>query len=207
MIHLKTITITFFIFIYSSISYGDTCQINGLEPEVLKNLSYDPPSHELLSNEQDKKAWQTFVDTYENPTRKAQSWYNSIVDKASADAAAGSFNTQVLPILQKLTGRTADMKKQVLAIPASAEMQKFILLRILQLQSRLLVMFLPMQNERGKDADTCYRGSNMLFETILGLTSPSSMSISKFIESRNETQEDMEAAFKEPWAASPSFQE
>lgn len=193
--------------LYFPTGYGSTCHMNGLNPEVLNNLSYELPDKKLLSKEQDKKAWKTFTESYEIPVRKVQDWYNSIVDKASADAAAGSFNTQVLPILQKLTGRTADMKKQVLAIPASAEMQKFILLRILQLQSRLLVMFLPMQNERGTDADTCYRGSRMLFETILGLTSPSSMSISKFIESRNETREDMEAAFQEPWSASPNLQE
>lgn len=207
MMQSKTTLFLSLAFIYFSHCQGDTCHINGLNPEDLKNLSYDPPEKELLSNEQDKKAWQYFIENYENPMRKVQNWYNSISNKKSADAAADAFTTDVLPILKKLTGRTADMKKQVLAIPASAEMQKFILLRILQLQSRLLVMFLPMQNERGTDADTCYRGSNMLFETILGLTSPSSMSISKFIESRNETQEDMEAAFKEPWAASPSFQE
>ena len=54
------------------------------------------------------------------------------------------------------------MKKQVLSIPASPEMQKFILLRILQLQSRLLVIFLPMQSEREMDDNTCYRGSDLL---------------------------------------------
>lgn len=106
----------------------------------IENLSYEPPGNELLSREQDKKAWQTFIETYETPVNKVQDWYNSIVDKDSADAAAKSFNTDVLPILKKLTGPTADMKKQVLSIPASSEMQKFILLRILQLQSRLLVI-------------------------------------------------------------------
>ena len=38
-----------------------------------------------------KKAWQTFVETYEIPVGKVQNWYNSIVDKNSADAAAKSF--------------------------------------------------------------------------------------------------------------------
>ena len=51
--------------IYDSTCYGDACQINGLSQEELKNLSYDPPRNELLSEAQDKKAWQTFVETYE----------------------------------------------------------------------------------------------------------------------------------------------
>ena len=112
--------------IYDSTCYGDACQINGLSQEELKNLSYDPPRNELLSEAQDKKAWQTFVETYEIPVGKVQNWYNSIVDKNSADAAAKSFSTEVSPILKKLTGSAADMKKQVLSIPASPEMQKFL---------------------------------------------------------------------------------
>lgn len=136
------LTVASSIFIYDSACYGDTCQINGLEPEVLKSLSYEPPNKELLATGQNQKAWQTFIENYEIPIRKVQDWYNSIVDKNSADAAAKSFSTEVSPILKKLTGPAADMKKQVLSIPASSEMQKFILLRILQLQSRLLVIFL-----------------------------------------------------------------
>ncbi|WP_300830062.1 hypothetical protein [uncultured Akkermansia sp.] len=168
----------------------------------MKNLSYEPPGNELLSREQDKKAWQTFIETYETPVNKVQDWYNSIVDKDSADAAAKSFNTDVLPILKKLTGPTADMKKQVLSIPASSEMQKFILLRILQLQSRLLVIFLPMQSEREMDDNTCYRGSDLLFDTILEPTAQSAQDVAKFIDSRNESQEHIEASFKEPWSTS-----
>lgn len=190
------------LFIYDSTCWGDACQINGLQLEVLKNLSYEPPGNELLSREQDKKAWQTFIETYETPVNKVQDWYNSIVDKDSADAAAKSFNTDVLPILKKLTGPTADMKKQVLSIPASSEMQKFILLRILQLQSRLLVIFLPMQSEREMDSNTCYRASTLLFETILGPNTQSALDIAKFIDSRYESQEHIEASFKEPWSAS-----
>ena len=38
--------------------YGDACQINGLIQEELKNLSYDPPRNELLSEAQDKKEQQ-----------------------------------------------------------------------------------------------------------------------------------------------------
>ncbi|WP_418167808.1 hypothetical protein, partial [Akkermansia sp.] len=173
------------------------------DPEVLKNLSYDPPGQDLLSNEQNREAWQTFVKTYETPVRKVQDWYNSITDKDSADAAADSFNKDVLPILKKLTGRSTDMKKQVLAIPASPEMQKFILLRILQLQSRLLVIFSPMKEERQMHSNTCYCGSKLLFETILGLTAPSSIAISQFVESRSETEEAMKATFQEPWSSVP----
>ena len=191
------VTLSFLCF---PVSYGDVCQINGLSQEELKNLSYAPPNNKLLLNEQNRKAWQTFVETYETPVGKVQDWYNSIVDKNSADDAAKSFNTEVSPILKKLTGLTAEMKKQVLSIPASPEMQKFILLRILQLQSRLLVIFLPMQNEEKVSAETCYRGSTKLFEVILGVTSPSMMDISKFIESQNESKESFEAAFKEPWS-------
>lgn len=202
MKYSKIIIFAISIFIYHSICYGDFCQIHGLEPEILKNLSYEPPGNELLSREQDKKAWQTFVETYETPVNKVQDWYNSIVDKDSADAAAKSFNTEVLPILKKLTGPTADMKKQVLSIPASSEMQKFILLRILQLQSRLLVIFLPMQSEREMDSHTCYRGSTLLFETILGPNTQSAQDIAKFIDSRYESQEHIEASFKEPWSTS-----
>ncbi len=98
--------------IYDSTCYGDACQINGLSQEELKNLSYDPPRNELLSEAQDKKAWQTFVETYEIPVGKVQNWYNSIVDKNSADAAAKSFSTEVSPILKKLTGPAADMKSR-----------------------------------------------------------------------------------------------
>lgn len=203
MIHLKITTFVLLALVYSSICHGDICHINGLSQEDLKNLSYDPPSDELLSKEQDKKAWQTFIETYEAPIGKVQDWYNSIVDKESADAAADSFNKVVLPILKKLTGRSADMKKQALDIPASPEMQKFIFLRIAQLQGRLLIIFLPMQNEEKVSAETCYRGSTKLFEVILGLTSPSMIDISKFIESQNESKESFEAAFKEPWSASP----
>ena len=190
--------------IYDSTCYGDACQINGLSQEELKNLSYDPPRNELLSEAQDKKAWQTFVETYEAPVGKVQDWYNSIRDKDSADAAADAFKRDVLPILKKLTGRSADIKKQVLAIPASSEMQKFIFLRISQLQGRLLIIFLPMQNEEKASPETCYRGSTKLFEIILGLTSPSMIDISKFIETQNEDQESIEAAFKEPWTETSS---
>ena len=200
MKYSKTIICVYTFFIYSSIGYGDSCLIHGLEPEVLKNLSYEPPGEELLSREQDKKAWQTFTETYETPVGKVQNWYNSIVDKDSADKAAKSFNTEVSPILKKLTGFTADMKKQVLSIPASAEMQKFILLRILQLQSRLLVIFLPMQAERETNGNTCYRGSTLLFETILGPNTQSAQDIAQFIDSRYESQEHIEASFKEPWS-------
>lgn len=194
------LTVAFSFLNYYSVCYGDACHINGLEPEVLKNLSYDPPGKELLANEQNQKAWQKFVETYEAPVGKVQNWYNSIVDKNSADAAATSFSTEVLPILKKLTGPTADMKKQVLSIPASPEMQKFILLRILQLQSRLLVIFLPMQNERKMDSNTCYRGSDLLFNTILEPTAQSAQHVAKFIDSRYESQEHIEASFKEPWS-------
>lgn len=202
MKYLVILPLTSSILIHDSICYGDACRINGLEPEVLKNLSYEPLDEGLLSREQDKKAWQTFVETYETPVSKVQDWYNSIVDQDSADTAAKSFNTEVLPILKKLTGSTADMKKQVLSIPASSEMQKCILLRILQLQSRLLVIFLPMQNERETDNNTCYRGSTVLFETILGPNTPSARDIAQFIDSRYESQEHVEASFKEPWSPS-----
>ena len=190
--------------IYDSTCYGDACQINGLSQEELKNLSYDPPRNELLSEAQDKKAWQTFVETYEVPVGKVQDWYNSIRDKDSADAAADAFKRDVLPILKKLTGRSADIKKQVLAIPASSEMQKLIFLRISQLQGRLLIIFLPMQNEEKASPETCYRGSTKLFEIILGLTSPSMIDISKFIGSQNESQESFETVFKESWPETPS---
>ena len=196
------LTVASSIFIYDSACYGDTCQINGLEPEVLKSLSYEPPNKELLATRQNQKAWQTFIENYEIPIRKVQDWYNSIVDKNSADAAAKSFSTEVSPILKKLTGPAADMKKQVLSIPASSEMQKFILLRILQLQSRLLVIFLPMQSEREMDDNTCYRGSDLLFDTILEPTAQSAQDVAKFIDSRNESQEHIEASFKEPWSTS-----
>ena len=172
MIQSTTIAFLSSAFIYFSVCQGDICQINGLSPEDLKNLSYDPPRNELLSEAQDKKAWQTFVETYEVPVGKVQDWYNSIRDKDSADAAADAFKRDVLPILKKLTGRSADIKKQVLAIPASSEMQTFIFLRISQLQGRLLIIFLPMQNEEKASPETCYRGSTKLFEIILGLTSP-----------------------------------
>ena len=204
MIQSTTIAFLSSAFIYFSVCQGDICQINGLSPEDLKNLSYDPPRNELLSEAQDKKAWQTFVETYEAPVGKVQDWYNSIRDKDSADAAADAFKRDVLPILKKLTGRSADIKKQVLAIPASSEMQKFIFLRISQLQGRLLIIFLPMQNEEKASPETCYRGSTKLFEIILGLTSPSMIDISKFIESQNESQESFETVFKESWPETPS---
>lgn len=191
-------------FIYFSVCQGDICQINGLSPEDLKNLSYDPPGNELLSEAQDKKAWQTFVETYEAPVSKVQDWYNSIRDKDSADAAADAFKIDVLPILKKLTGRSADIKKQVLAIPASSEMQKLILSRILTLQSRLLIIFLPMQDSKKSSSDACYHGSEKLFDIFLGLTSTTAMDISKFIETQNEDQESIEAAFKEPWTETSS---
>lgn len=190
-------------FIYFSHCQGDACHINGLNPEDLKNLSYDPPEKELLSNEQDRKAWQYFIENYENPMRKVQNWYNSISNKKSADAAADAFTTDVLPILKKLTGRTADIKKQVLAIPTSSEMQKLILSRILTLQSRLLVMVLPMQDSRKANSDACYYGSTKLFDTFLGATSTTAIDIAKFIETQNETQENIEAAFKSPWTTLP----
>ena len=204
MIQSTTVAFLSSAFIYFSVCQGDICQINGLSPEDLKNLSYDPPRNELLSEAQDKKAWQTFVETYEVPVGKVQDWYNSIRDKDSADAAADAFKRDVLPILKKLTGRSADIKKQVLAIPASSEMQKFIFLRISQLQGRLLIIFLPMQNEEKASPETCYRGSTKLFEIILGLTSPSMIDISKFIESQNESQESFETVFKESWPETPS---
>ena len=204
MIQSTTIAFLSSAFIYFSVCQGDICQINGLSPEDLKNLSYAPPRNELLSEAQDKKAWQTFVETYEVPVGKVQDWYNSIRDKDSADAAADAFKRDVLPILKKLTGRSADIKKQVLAIPASSEMQKFIFLRISQLQGRLLIIFLPMQNEEKASPETCYRGSTKLFEIILGLTSPSMIDISKFIESQNESQESFETVFKESWPETPS---
>ena len=210
MKNIKNIALIYALFLYCSACYGDIFKINRIEqeildsdPEVLKNLSYDPPGQDLLSNEQNRKAWQTFVKTYETPVRKVQDWYNSIVDKKSADAAADSFNKDVLPILKKLTGCSADMKKQALTIPASPEMQKFIFLRSSQLQGRLLIIFLPMQNEEKLKAETCYRDSAKLFELILGLTSPSALEISRFIESRNESEESIEEAFKDPWPASP----
>ena len=210
MKNIKTIALIYALFTYCSACYGDIFKINRIgpeileaDPEVLKNLSYDPPGQDLLSNEQNREAWQTFVKTYETPVSKVQDWYNSITDKDSADAAADSFNKDVLPILKKLTGRSTDMKKQVLAIPASPEMQKFILLRILQLQSRLLVIFSPMKEERQMHSNTCYCGSKLLFETILGLTAPSSIAISQFVESRSETEEAMKATFQEPWSSVP----
>ena len=43
-----------------------------------------------------------------------------------------------------------------------------------------------------------------LFEIILGLTSPSMIDISKFIESQNESQESFETVFKESWPETPS---
>ena len=163
MIQSTTIAFLSSAFIYFSVCQGDICQINGLSPEDLKNLSYDPPRNELLSEAQDKKAWQTFVETYEVPVGKVQDWYNSIRDKDSADAAADAFKRDVLPILKKLTGRSADIKKQVLAIPASSEMQKLILSRILTLQSRLLIIFLPMQDSKKSSSDAYYHGSEKLF--------------------------------------------
>ena len=204
MIQSTTIAFLSSAFIYFSVCQGDICQINGLSPEDLKNLSYDPPRNELLSEAQDKKAWQTFVETYEIPVGKVQNWYNSIVDKNSADAAAKSFSTEVSPILKKLTGRSADIKKQVLAIPASSEMQKLILSRILTLQSRLLIIFLPMQDSKKSSSDAYYHGSEKLFDIFLGLTSTTAMDISKFIENQNEDQESIEAAFKEPWTETSS---
>lgn len=204
MMQLKTTLFLSLAFMYFSHCQGDTCHINGLNPEDLKNLSYDPPEKELLSNKQDRKAWQHFIENYENPMRKVQHWYNSISDKKSADAAADAFTADVLPILKKLTGRTADIKKQVLAIPASSEMQKLIFSRILTLQSRLLVMFLPMQDSRKANSDACYYGSTKLFDTFLGATSTTAIDIAKFIETQNETQEDMEAAFQKPWPRTPS---
>ena len=210
MASLKSAALLLPFLIHAPEYYGDIFKINRIgpeiletDPEVLKNLSYDPPGQDLLSHEQNREAWQTFVKTYETPVRKVQDWYNSITDKESADAAADSFNKDVLPILKKLTGRAADMKKQALSIPASPEMQKFIFLRISQLQGRLLIIFLPMQNEEKVSAETCYRGSTKLFEIILGLTSPSMIDISNFIESQNESQESFEAVFKEPWSSAP----
>ena len=210
MASLKSAALLLPFLIHAPEYYGDIFKINRIgpeileaDPEVLKNLSYDPPGQDLLSHEQNREAWQTFVKTYETPVRKVQDWYNSITDKESADAAADSFNKDVLPILKKLTGSSAEMKKQVLDIPASPEMQKFILLRILQLQSRLLVIFSPMQEERQMHSNTCYCGSKLLFETILGLTAPSSRAISQFLGSRSETEEDMKATFQEPWGTEP----
>lgn len=121
MKNIKNTALIYALFLYCSTCYGDIFKINRIEqeilesdPEVLKNLSYDPPGQDLLSNEQNRKAWQTFVKTYETPVRKVQDWYNSIVDKKSADAAADSFNKDVLPILKKLTGCSADMKNRLL---------------------------------------------------------------------------------------------
>ena len=81
-------------------------------------------------------------------------------------------------------------------------MQKFILLRILQLQSRLLVIFLPMQREREMDDNNCYRGSDLLLDTILEPTAQPALDVDKFIDSRTESQEHIEASFKEPWFTS-----
>lgn len=83
-------------------------------------------------------------------------------------------------------------------------MQKLILSRILTLQSRLLIIFLPMQDSKKSSSDACYHGSEKLFDIFLGLTSTTAMDISKFIETQNEDQESIEAAFKEPWTETSS---
>ena len=74
MIQSTTIAFLSSAFIYFSVCQGDICQFNGQSPEDLKNLSYAPPRNELLSQAQDKKAWQTFVETYEVPVGKVQYW-------------------------------------------------------------------------------------------------------------------------------------
>ena len=51
------------------------------------------------------------------------------------------------------------------------------------------------------DGNTCYRGSNLLFDTILEPTAQSAQDVAKFIDSRYESQEHIEASFKEPWSA------
>lgn len=204
MTGLSIVLLVILSFLCFRISYGDNCRINGLSQEDLKNLSYAPPSTELLSKEENRKAWQTFTENYEIPVRKVQDWYNSIVDKESADAAADSFNKDVLPILKKLTGSSLDMKKQALAIPASPEMQQLIFSRILTLQSRLLIIFLPMQDSRKSSSSACYHGSTKLFDIFLGITSTTAIDIAKFIETQNETQKSIEEAFQEPWTESPS---
>ncbi|MFR4436919.1 MAG: hypothetical protein ACLT8C_04345 [Akkermansia muciniphila] len=196
MIQSTTIAFLSSAFIYFSVCQGDICQINGLSPEDLKNLSYDPPRNELLSEAQDKKAWQTFVETYEVPVGKVQDWYNSIRDKDSADAAADAFKRDVLPILKKLTGRSADIKKQVLAIPASSEMQKLILSRILTLQSRLLIIFLPMQDSKKSSSDAYYHGSEKLFDIFLGLTSTTAMDISNLLKLKMKTRKALKQLSK-----------
>lgn len=113
-------------------------------------------------------------------------------------------STRMFCLFLKTNGTSCRHEKQALAIPASSEMQKFIFLRISQLQGRLLIIFLPMQNEEKASPETCYRGSTKLFEIILGLTSPSMIDISKFIESQNESQESFETVFKESWPETPS---
>lgn len=52
------------------------------------------------------------------------------------------------------------------------------------------------------DDNTCYRGSDLLFDTILEPTAQSALDVAKFIDSRNESQEHIEASFKEPWFTS-----
>lgn len=101
---LRSKIIIFTILIYSSISYGDICHINGLSAEDLKNLSYAPPSNELLSNEQDRKAWQAFVETYETPVGKVQDWYNSIVIKILPMMQLNLSIQKFRPSLQNLQG-------------------------------------------------------------------------------------------------------
>ena len=79
-------------------------------------------------------------------------------------------------------------------------MQKLILSRILTLQSRLLIIFLPMQDSKKSSSDAYYHGSEKLFDIFLGLTSTTAMDI----ETQNEDQESIEAAFKEPWTETSS---
>ena len=63
--------------IYDSTCYGDACQINGLSQEELKSALWMTLQGMNCSSEaQDKKAWQTFVETYEIPVGKVQNWYN-----------------------------------------------------------------------------------------------------------------------------------
>ena len=59
-----------------------------------------------------------------------------------------------------------------------------------------------MQSEREMDDNTCYRGRDLLFDTILEPTAQSALDVAKFIDSRNESQEHIEASFKEPWFTS-----
>lgn len=61
-----------------------------------------------------------------------------------------------------------------------------------------------MQDSRNSNSDACYHGSTKLYDTFLGITSTTAVDIAKFIETQNENQESIEAAFKEPGTEFPS---